>query len=45
MLAIVLGPNNDVYAKAAFDVIAATRNPAAIVAATIGNNFVVRMFL
>jgi hypothetical protein len=33
----VLGLDDDVCAKAASDVIAATRNPAAIVAATIGN--------
>jgi hypothetical protein len=39
-LALVLGL---VCAKAAFDVVARTRNPAAIIAATIVNNFVVLM--
>jgi hypothetical protein len=33
-----------VVAKAAFDVVARTRNPAANIAATIGSNFVVLMF-
>jgi hypothetical protein len=41
-LALVLGPD-DVCANAAFDVVARTRNPAAITAATIVNNFVVLM--
>jgi hypothetical protein len=41
----VLGPDDDVCANAAFDVVATTRNPAAITAATIVNNFVVLMFL
>jgi hypothetical protein len=42
----VLGPDvvDDACAKAAFDVVARTRNPAAITAATIVNNFVL-MFL
>jgi hypothetical protein len=44
-LALVLGPDDDVCAKAAFDVVARTRNPAAITAATIVNNFVVLMIL
>ena len=37
-LALVLGPDDDVCAKAAFDVVA--RNPAGITAATMVNNFV-----
>jgi hypothetical protein len=43
----VLGPDVvvDVCAKAAFDVVARTRNPAAITAATMVNNFVVLMIL
>jgi hypothetical protein len=41
----VLGPDDDVCANAAFDVVATTRNPAAITAATIVNNFVVLMIL
>jgi hypothetical protein len=44
-LALVLGPDEDVCAKAAFDVVARTRNPAAITAATMVNNFVVLTFL
>ena len=40
-LALVLGPDDDVCAKAAFDVVARTRNPAAITAAIMVNNFVV----
>ena len=44
-LALVLGPDVDVCAKAPFDVVAArTRNPAAIIAATMLNNFVVLIF-
>jgi hypothetical protein len=44
-LALVLGPDvvDDACAKAAFEVVARTRNPAAITAATIVNNFVVLM--
>ena len=38
--ALVLG----LVAKAAFDVVSRTSNPAAIIGATIGNNFVVLMF-
>jgi hypothetical protein len=43
----VLGLDVDVdaCANAAFDVVATTRNPAAITAATIVNNFVVLMIL
>ena len=43
---LVLGPDEDVdaCAKAAFDVVARTRNPAAITAATMVNNFVVHTF-
>jgi hypothetical protein len=44
-LALVLGLDVDVCANAAFDVVATTRNPAAITAATIVNNFVVLMIL
>jgi hypothetical protein len=45
-LALVLGlVVVDVCANAAFDVVARTRNPAAITAATIVNNFVVLMIL
>jgi hypothetical protein len=44
-LALVPPPLGSVVAKAAFDVVARTRNPAAITAATIVNNFVVLMFL
>ena len=38
-------PGGAACAKAAFDVVARTRNPAAITAATIVNNFVVLMIL
>jgi hypothetical protein len=44
-LALVLGLVVDVCANAAFDVVARTRNPAAITAATLVNNFVVLMIL
>jgi hypothetical protein len=46
-LALVLGPDvvDDACAKAAFEVVARTRNPAAITAATIVNNFVVLTIL
>ena len=45
-LALVLGlVVVDVCAKAAFDVVARTRNPAAITAATMVNNFVVVLMI
>jgi hypothetical protein len=40
----VLGPDEDACAKAALDVVARTRNPAAITAAIMVNNFVVLTF-
>jgi hypothetical protein len=39
------GNGNGNVAKGAFDVVARTRNPAAITAATVVNNFVVLMFV
>jgi hypothetical protein len=44
-LALVLGLVVVACAKAAFDVVARTRNPAAITAATIVNNFVVVLMI
>jgi hypothetical protein len=40
--AIVLGPDEDVCGKAAFDVTAATRNPADTIAAIISHVFISR---